>query len=952
MSTETYPKVSVIKNVYINSLKDGSTNTVSIQNDGFGAPGYDVTTYNKIVAIINSKTPDISSSQYDQYNDKLQIFTSGIPSGNIFIPSSLAGIACPYNDDHYYSIPLIPENPNLTSTVGLGIVGILVNGVAIYSSVDVEEVTFNSSLNRLAPHFELTDFEISDQYYHTSVSNDLDFNDWSTDTFWNGRHASLPHTHSPNKTARLMNLDVGQNADGTTTGLHSSLIGFANDGYPIYGPYCWSGDGTSEIIKLIEPGYSAREESQLQTEAANAGRNFTEYPAGSLKEDYTYEDGKDTDIYNTRFAKTPEFPDGIRYYVATQDSTGEPLYPYVFADSYRGNTGLQQSQDTNVTITTLAEWNNVVANISNYTHINLGNDLGSASAYITSGINNMTINQGIIFNGNGHKIFINISGFGGLFDLEGGTVKNVGVECEPSISVGGYQGWIAKEKAFGEIKGCYSTGQITSYGGGICGQEAGYGGNLIIAKCHSSGSISSYAGGICGRFCALGGNTVTIQDCYSTGVVNNYCGSICGHKSAKAGSTLILKRCYSTGEMKKYCGMTGHKTGKGSSTLKYIDCYSTGNLGEYSGGVVGVDHGWEGTIDVTVSRCYATGTMTQNHCGGVVGTGLCNQNFPSTVLITDCYYLGADNDTSKAGGIVGAYTGNKDASQSFTIRRCFSSTIFSNSQSGGIVGYSIKQGTGTYSILQCVHNDDKLHGGISNGAITSTNNSGTIGDITGTPALLYNTWSSNIWKTNNGTYPTLKSFNNAVRNSGHGSGHIQVDDGTNITHTFTINEGSSPNDFITNLRTLRNSAKSSSKGLYLNYKPRSSVAKHNTARNFEVVSDGDTISTNKDIYMSDEFGSLTIGTSTVSYTGSGIIVDTVPITDTDRVETMIDGVSHKRYYKIGSLESGEAGEDLEKDPKISTTTETTARTVVSTDLTTLKDDIESKLLSTIKGFLR
>ena len=67
MSTETYPKVSAIKNVYINSLKDGSTNTVSIQADGFGAPGYDVTTYNKIVAIKNSKTPDISSSQYDQY---------------------------------------------------------------------------------------------------------------------------------------------------------------------------------------------------------------------------------------------------------------------------------------------------------------------------------------------------------------------------------------------------------------------------------------------------------------------------------------------------------------------------------------------------------------------------------------------------------------------------------------------------------------------------------------------------------------------------------------------------------------------------------------------------------------------------------------------------------------------------------------------------------------------
>ena len=46
----------------------------------------------------------------------------------------------------------------------------------------------------------------------------------------------------------------------------------------------------------------------------------------------------DLDEHNGRFAKTPEFPDGVYAYYATIDGDGNPEFPYFVGDSYRSNT--------------------------------------------------------------------------------------------------------------------------------------------------------------------------------------------------------------------------------------------------------------------------------------------------------------------------------------------------------------------------------------------------------------------------------------------------------------------------------------------------------------------------------------------------------------------------------------------------------------------------------------
>ncbi len=59
------------------------------------------------------------------------------------------------------------------------------------------------------------------------------------------------------------------------------------------------------------------------------------YLRGDLVEDYIYEEGLGTlDEYNGKFATTPEYPNGTYAYYMTENSSGEPVYPYVIGPKY------------------------------------------------------------------------------------------------------------------------------------------------------------------------------------------------------------------------------------------------------------------------------------------------------------------------------------------------------------------------------------------------------------------------------------------------------------------------------------------------------------------------------------------------------------------------------------------------------------------------------------------
>ncbi len=103
---------------------------------------------------------------------------------------------------------------------------------------------------------------------------------------------------------------------------HAPIIGFAFDGFPIYGPFGYSSamDITSGISRIIS-SYELRNISVRivlpdgQTSSPAGPPVDTSFPLGTYIEDYEYDaNNGDLDQYNGRMCVTPEYPNGTYAY--------------------------------------------------------------------------------------------------------------------------------------------------------------------------------------------------------------------------------------------------------------------------------------------------------------------------------------------------------------------------------------------------------------------------------------------------------------------------------------------------------------------------------------------------------------------------------------------------------------------------------------------------------------
>ena len=114
---------------------------------------------------------------------------------------------------------------------------------------------------------------------------------------------------------------------------HSSIIGWAYDGNPIYGPYGYS-DPTKlgPTIEIIRPSYV------LNTSNIEDRPDISIFGSGFFVDDYVYDPTiGDLDEHNGRYCKTPDYPDGVYAYFAgvTSDDDRVPKFPYFVGDTYR-----------------------------------------------------------------------------------------------------------------------------------------------------------------------------------------------------------------------------------------------------------------------------------------------------------------------------------------------------------------------------------------------------------------------------------------------------------------------------------------------------------------------------------------------------------------------------------------------------------------------------------------
>jgi YHYH protein/Putative Ig domain len=134
----------------------------------------------------------------------------------------------------------------------------------------------------------------------------------------------------------------GQLNQGGVGSAHSRIIGFALDGYPIYGPLGYSNpyDPTSAVT-FMRSGYRLRS-PDYRTPDAPVNPDL---PMGVFIEDFYFAGSGDLDANNGRFCITPEYPQGTYAYFATVGTYpgGQlfgPVYPYFVGNAFHGDPAL------------------------------------------------------------------------------------------------------------------------------------------------------------------------------------------------------------------------------------------------------------------------------------------------------------------------------------------------------------------------------------------------------------------------------------------------------------------------------------------------------------------------------------------------------------------------------------------------------------------------------------
>ncbi|MFM7340159.1 MAG: YHYH protein [Bacteroidota bacterium] len=129
-------------------------------------------------------------------------------------------------------------------------------------------------------------------------------------------------------------------------GMHSPLIGFAYDGFPVYGAFGFKqSDGTGGIVRM-KSGYQLRSITNRThyangTDVTDGPTVNTTFPLGYFIEDYEFiaHPGEDDylDAHNGRFCITPEYPNGTYAYFCSVDEQWNSAYPYAVGPTFYGS---------------------------------------------------------------------------------------------------------------------------------------------------------------------------------------------------------------------------------------------------------------------------------------------------------------------------------------------------------------------------------------------------------------------------------------------------------------------------------------------------------------------------------------------------------------------------------------------------------------------------------------
>ena len=298
---------------------------------------------------------DLVNVQKVEYStNNVYITATGIPS---YVTGPFLGgnPSLATNQNAIFKIPLNPvKNPGTAVNTTPANIGVFINGVALFDYRD--GVAWDNTNNRIC----------GGPGNPTCPGGPGATLAWNRDAIpaeKGGFDCAKAHPamgnyhHHQNPSAFNLDLNVISticnlyNADGLykiDSTMHSPLIGYAYDGFPIYGAYGYKNvDGTGGIVR-IKSSYSLKP----GTTRLNGPAISTTYFAGYFREDYQYNPTSAVtpdylDASNGRFCITPEYPNGIFCYFSTVDQNWNSTYPYVVGPTFYGT--IQVSKVTSIT---------------------------------------------------------------------------------------------------------------------------------------------------------------------------------------------------------------------------------------------------------------------------------------------------------------------------------------------------------------------------------------------------------------------------------------------------------------------------------------------------------------------------------------------------------------------------------------------------------------------------
>jgi hypothetical protein len=264
--------------------------------------------------------------------------------------------------------PRVPTPATTHKTSGGGPIALATNGVVFFNGLDAFSYSHTSGIDLMGPQGD--GIWNRDALLNESVTFDP--------TLAHQQNTGQYHYHVNPIGLRYQLGDhvtytaaTGVYAEASNAVTHSPILGWAFDGYPIYGPYGYSSalDATSNVRRMVS-GFVPRDGTHGTTTLAGTGRTTlpnwavtaqgrqtgvltstqvgpavsATRPLGYYQEDndylgdegYTLGTDFDLNVYNARFCVTPEYPAGTWAYFVTIDSSNGPAFPYAIGPQYFG----------------------------------------------------------------------------------------------------------------------------------------------------------------------------------------------------------------------------------------------------------------------------------------------------------------------------------------------------------------------------------------------------------------------------------------------------------------------------------------------------------------------------------------------------------------------------------------------------------------------------------------